>query len=324
MASDTKNQFHMSDAAVDKVMGDVQDEIYKKKYELLLGRCREIEQDNHRIAYRIYKIEQLNKETRHDKKIIKKRLDLHRDEWRAPYAERNADALEAMLPTAQHTLPRAPSPPQKIQKLRINLVKPQASTSKQAPLKQPVASSSRAPGKSQAVTKAQGGKPKSAIPAKAANRPVQNNSKASTGGKPQSLIRPPIQSQVPATKAQNRRQSSEKGGKSKAAAKDGPKPKKPKVEKDPNAPKKPANPFLQFCKEQRLRTTELMRESPDLNKTELNRVLCNQWKTMNQEDKKVYYDKYELEKQQYSLELEIYDRQKGLMGSLPSELFDLP
>jgi len=39
----------------------------------------------------------------------------------------------------------------------------------------------------------------------------------------------------------------------------------------------------------------------------------------------VYYDKYELEKQQYSLELEIYDRQKGgLMGSIPSELFDLP
>jgi hypothetical protein len=40
----------------------------------------------------------------------------------------------------------------------------------------------------------------------------------------------------------------------------------------------------------------------------------------------IYYDKYELEKQQYSLEVEMYDRQKGggMMGSLPAELFDLP
>jgi non-histone protein 10 len=115
------------------------------------------------------------------------------------------------------------------------------------------------------------------------------------------------------------------------------------VEKDPNAPKKPANPFLQFCKEQRMMTNELLRGASDINKQELNKVLCNRWKTLAQEEKKVYtfypvcsgynnwyfqiyYDKYELEKQQYSLEVEMYDRQKGggMMGSLPAELFDLP
>lgn len=88
-----------------------------------------------------------------------------------------------------------------------------------------------------------------------------------------------------------------------------------------------------------------MRGASDINKQELNKVLCNRWKTLDQEEKKVqpffewvcvlftnycifqvYYDKYELEKQQYSLEMEMYDRQKGggMMGSLPAELFDLP
>jgi hypothetical protein len=86
-----------------------------------------------------------------------------------------------------------------------------------------------------------------------------------------------------------------------------------------------------------------MRGASDINKQELNKVLCNRWKTLDQEEKKVatvleclcaickycyfqiYYDKYELEKQQYSLEVEMYDRQKGgMMGSLPAELFDLP
>ena len=59
------------------------------------------------------------------------------------------------------------------------------------------------------------------------------------------------------------------------------------MEKDPNAPKKPANPFLQFCKEQRMMTNELLRGASDINKQELNKVLCNRWKTLAQEEKKV-------------------------------------
>ncbi|XP_059471985.1 uncharacterized protein LOC132194610 [Neocloeon triangulifer] len=316
------------DSTSENAMDDLQGEIYKKKFELLLKRCREIEQDNQRIAYRIYKVEKMYKETRHDKKILKQRLDLHRDEWRAAYAERNsADAPEGLLPPPQSNLvPHPPAPPQKPVKLKISLGKsPQASSSK-APVKQPAASSSRAAPKPQNPSKAHGGKPKAVMPIKQpVNRSALNSpaSKSSLGGKPQSLIRPPLplQAQPPASKAPNRRASIEKGGKK--ASKE--RPKKPKVEKDPNAPKKPANPFLQFCKEQRLITTELMRGASDINKQELNKVLCNRWKTLTPEDKKVYIEKYELEKQQYSIEMELYGRQKeGMLGSLPAELFDLP
>lgn len=63
-------------------------------------------------------------------------------------------------------------------------------------------------------------------------------------------------------------------------------------EKDPNAPKRPSNPFFQFCQEQRQILMEQI--SADLKpgeieptKQELTRQLASKWKTLSTSDKKV-------------------------------------
>lgn len=56
---------------------------------------------------------------------------------------------------------------------------------------------------------------------------------------------------------------------------------------DPNAPKRPANPFFQFCQEQRPRVMERLAGEPEPSKQELTRQLATTWKSLTSEDKKV-------------------------------------
>lgn len=56
---------------------------------------------------------------------------------------------------------------------------------------------------------------------------------------------------------------------------------------DPNAPKRPANPFFQFCQEQRPRVMERLSGEPEPSKQELTRQLATTWKSLSSEDKKV-------------------------------------
>nr|CAD7448042.1 unnamed protein product [Timema bartmani] len=96
------------------------------------------------------------------------------------------------------------------------------------------------------------------------------------------------------------RKNSVGGGSS--AKKKGSKPSE-KAEKDPNAPKRPANPFFQFCQEQRPIVMErLGSESKtgeqDACKIELTKQLASQWKTLTPEDKK--------SKEKYAMEMQIY------------------
>lgn len=56
---------------------------------------------------------------------------------------------------------------------------------------------------------------------------------------------------------------------------------------DPNAPKRPANPFFQFCQEQRPRVMERLAGEPEPSKQELTRQLATTWKSLSSEDKKV-------------------------------------
>lgn len=65
-----------------------------------------------------------------------------------------------------------------------------------------------------------------------------------------------------------------------------------KAEKDPNAPKRPANPFFQFCQEQRQLlmeqlNAELKPGEPEPSKQELTRQLAMKWKSLSSHDKKV-------------------------------------
>lgn len=77
---------------------------------------------------------------------------------------------------------------------------------------------------------------------------------------------------------------------------------------DPNAPKRPANPFFQFCQEQRPRVMERLAGSPEPSKQELTRQLATTWKSLNSDDKKIYYDMYERSKEKYVAEMQIYNK----------------
>ncbi|XP_003702212.1 uncharacterized protein LOC100882467 isoform X2 [Megachile rotundata] len=102
--------------------------------------------------------------------------------------------------------------------------------------------------------------------------------------------------------------------KTKAAAHNSKEEKTKKVTKrkgaktDPNAPKRPANPFFQFCQEQRPRVMERLAGEPEPSKQELTRQLATTWKSLSSEDKKVYYDMYERSKEKYVAEMQIYNK----------------
>jgi non-histone protein 10 len=65
-----------------------------------------------------------------------------------------------------------------------------------------------------------------------------------------------------------------------------------KAERDPNAPKRPANPFFQFCQEQRPIVMERLgmeqkSGEAEPSKQELTRQLASKWNTLPPEGKKV-------------------------------------
>lgn len=68
--------------------------------------------------------------------------------------------------------------------------------------------------------------------------------------------------------------------------------KTPKAEKDPNAPKRPSNPFFLFCQEQRQIlmeqiNSELKPGEVEPSKQELTRQLAIKWKSLTAQDKQV-------------------------------------
>ncbi|XP_028150397.1 uncharacterized protein LOC114343726 [Diabrotica virgifera virgifera] len=88
-----------------------------------------------------------------------------------------------------------------------------------------------------------------------------------------------------------------------------------KSERDPNAPKRPSNPFFQFCQEQRQIlmeqiAAELKPGEVEPSKQELTRQLAIKWKTLSGPDRKVYVDRYERSKEKYAAELEEYNMKK--------------
>lgn len=84
--------------------------------------------------------------------------------------------------------------------------------------------------------------------------------------------------------------------------------KRKSMKTDPHAPKRPANPFFQFCQEQRPRVMERLAGDPEPSKQELTRQLATTWKSLSSEDKKIYYDMYERSKEKYVAEMEMYNK----------------
>ncbi|XP_076465467.1 uncharacterized protein LOC143297160 [Babylonia areolata] len=88
------------------------------------------------------------------------------------------------------------------------------------------------------------------------------------------------------------------------------KSKKIKLEKDrdPNAPKKPANAFLMFCQQRRPAIQEeyFKEHKEEMAHHEMTRRLAQQWNNLSQEEKKLYYELYEQEKERYEKEMREY------------------
>ncbi|XP_026679460.1 TOX high mobility group box family member 3 [Diaphorina citri] len=92
-----------------------------------------------------------------------------------------------------------------------------------------------------------------------------------------------------------------------------PKALKKKAEKpsrDPNAPKRPANPFFQFCQEQRTLLTDTQTkagpQTNDPSKQEITKELAKKWNALSHDERKIYYDKYEQSKIKYKADIEEY------------------
>lgn len=64
-----------------------------------------------------------------------------------------------------------------------------------------------------------------------------------------------------------------------------------RTEKDPNAPKRPANPFFQFCQEQRPLVLDHMITSGqrEPSKQDLTKQLAANWNVLSRKDKKVSF-----------------------------------
>ncbi|XP_013387719.1 HMG box-containing protein C28F2.11 [Lingula anatina] len=83
---------------------------------------------------------------------------------------------------------------------------------------------------------------------------------------------------------------------------------KSEKEKDPNAPKKPLNAYIMFCNEHRAKVQEAYQKEhgKDIDHHELTKQLAIMWNNKSTEEKKVYYGKYEVEKEKYAKQMEEY------------------
>lgn len=79
------------------------------------------------------------------------------------------------------------------------------------------------------------------------------------------------------------------------------------TERDPNAPKKPCNAFFQFCQQQRPR---MMAAAALGGEQELTRRLAQQWRTLTQDDKRVYVAMFERSKEKYAEEMSMYNKKE--------------
>lgn len=97
---------------------------------------------------------------------------------------------------------------------------------------------------------------------------------------------------------------------------------KAKPEKDPNAPKRPANAFFMFCQ---LERGKLRESHQDASLSELTKMLGLQWKDMSAEEKQVYYDMYETDKLRYEKEMSSYAGPgTGPLRLEEDEIIDVP
>ncbi|KAJ1730552.1 non-histone protein [Coemansia biformis] len=76
-----------------------------------------------------------------------------------------------------------------------------------------------------------------------------------------------------------------------------------RVEKDPNAPKRPANAFVLYCQVER---PNIKSAGTELTSSELTKAMGVKWKGLSKDEKQQYYDLYEREMDRYHREMVTY------------------
>lgn len=76
-----------------------------------------------------------------------------------------------------------------------------------------------------------------------------------------------------------------------------------KTNRSDKGQKKPINPYLMFCKENRAKVQEEYQKvnGREMNNTELTKELANRWQTINPDLKLDYQSRYEVEKEKYNV-----------------------
>ncbi|XP_072931771.1 uncharacterized protein [Epargyreus clarus] len=99
---------NISDDSDDMVSLPSEEEIYRRKYQLLLERCEVLQQDNERIVNRIHEAKKITKRYKKDIKCLVERLDKHGDPFRTATVE--FDTKPETAPKIPRLGAKAPAP----------------------------------------------------------------------------------------------------------------------------------------------------------------------------------------------------------------------
>ncbi|GBP71847.1 High mobility group-T protein [Eumeta japonica] len=95
---------NISDDSDDMVSLPSENEIYRRKYQMLLERCEVLQQDNERIVNRIHEAKKITKRYRKDIKLLVDRLDKHCDQFRTAATELDTKSETIGRPTKPATV----------------------------------------------------------------------------------------------------------------------------------------------------------------------------------------------------------------------------
>ena len=82
-----------------------------------------------------------------------------------------------------------------------------------------------------------------------------------------------------------------------------------KKSKDPFAPKPPLNSYMEFAADER---SKIVAELGQVSTKEIGREAGLRWKNLSEEDKKKYVEKSRLNQQQYMMQKEVYEKNRGV------------
>lgn len=264
---------------------------YQRAIEMIVLKCESLSADNERLVHRLHYVKKITKRQERDVAILKRRLDLYNDGWRTAQPEPlfRSD-MPTLIPADNNVI---------VRKKYKKREKPSGAATNEPP---PSFAEDTEPAVAQEQSQQQQQSlqaPSPAVVEIVDMTTVDTSSSifsAATAVDPIVVAAPPTATPAPLAKPP-------KVPKRKRAKTD--------REKDPNAPKRPANPFFQFCQEQRSilmgeLNSELLPGEPELSKQELTRQLAIRWRQLDAEQKLVYNNMYEISKQKYTAEMRAY------------------